>query len=64
MKKALSVIKEQTARIEDALQEYRLQLEVANANNPRLVLSLSQSISECSAKLDTLKHLYKILGGK
>jgi hypothetical protein len=63
MDQALKVIKEQIAIVEKILEGMRADFDRTDANHPYAQVQIANDIACAAAKLDTLKHLYKILGG-
>lgn len=61
---ALKVIKEQIQAVEKILNELREDFDKYDSNHPYQQARAAQDIALAAAKLDTLKHLYKILGGE
>lgn len=63
MTKALEHIKKTMTQYEAALKECREEFDRTDANHPYKQALVAQNITLICAKLDALKHLYKILGG-
>ena len=61
--KTLKVIKEQIETVEGILKDLRAEFDRTDGGNPYSQAIAAQNITIAAAKLDTLCHLYKILGG-
>lgn len=62
--KVLQVIKEQIEIVESMLVQLRSEFEWMDNNHPYGQAIKAQEIAIAVAKLETLKHLYKICGGQ
>lgn len=64
MDKALKTIKDTLQAYEEGLKEMREEFDRLDANHPYAQCRVAQDIAVVTAKIDALKHLYKILGGE
>jgi hypothetical protein len=63
MQKALEIVIQTMAEYESALDALRLKYDETDSNHPMVQVVIAQDIALVAAKLDAMKHLYKILGG-
>lgn len=61
MKKAIEVIEDRIAITENHLVFLRDKFDQADANNPSMQVAVASMIAETVTRLDTLRHLLRLL---